>query len=107
MQNTIHNLVANSVDAMEHGGRLTLRGKKEAHAFELICEDTGCGISEKNKNHLFNPFFTTKEPGKGPGLGLFIVYSEVEKLGGTIEVISQEGEGTIFRIRIPQEAGAV
>lgn len=107
LKHILHNLVANSVDAMEHGGRLTLRGRKEAHAFELICEDTGCGISEKNKNHLFNPFFTTKEPGKGTGLGLFIVYSEVEKLGGTIEVISQEGEGTIFRIRIPQEAGAV
>ena len=51
---------------------------------------------------LFNPFFTTKEPGKGTGLGLFIVYSEVAKLGGNIEVKSREGKGTTFLIHIPQ-----
>lgn len=102
LKHILHNLVANSVDAMEHGGRLTLRGRKDGTFVELSCEDTGCGISEKNRSNLFNPFFTTKEPGKGTGLGLFIVYSEVEKLGGTIEVTSREGKGTTFLIRIPQ-----
>ncbi|MGN0714977.1 MAG: sensor histidine kinase, partial [Anaerovoracaceae bacterium] len=102
LKHILHNLVANSVDAMEHGGRLTLRGRKDGNFVELTCEDTGCGISEKNRSNLFNPFFTTKEPGKGTGLGLFIVYSEVEKLGGTIEVTSREGEGTTFLIRVPQ-----
>lgn len=102
LKHILHNLVANSVDAMEHGGRLTLRGRKDGNFVELACEDTGCGISEKNRSNLFNPFFTTKEPGKGTGLGLFIVYSEVEKLGGTIEVTSREGEGTAFLIRVPQ-----
>lgn len=103
LKHILHNLVANSVDAMEQGGgRLILRGRKEGNFVELACEDTGCGISEKDKSNLFNPFFTTKEPGKGTGLGLYIVYSEVEKLGGTIEVKSREGEGTTFLIRIPQ-----
>lgn len=103
LKHILHNLVANSVDAMEQGGgRLTLQGRKEGSFVELVCEDTGCGISEKDRSNLFNPFFTTKEPGKGTGLGLFIVYSEVEKLGGTIEVKSREGEGTTFLIRIPQ-----
>ena len=102
LKHILHNLAANSVDAMEHGGRLCLKAEKDGGFVALSVEDTGCGISEKNKNHLFNPFFTTKEPGKGTGLGLFIVYSEVEKLGGTIEVTSREGEGTTFLIRVPQ-----
>ena len=102
LKHILHNLVSNSVDAMPQGGRLQLRAYREENSVVLICGDTGCGISEKNQRHLFNPFFTTKEPGKGTGLGLFIVYSEVAKLGGNIEVKSREGEGTTFLIHIPQ-----
>ena len=102
LKHIFHNLVANSVDAMENGGRLILSAANAGGFVEMICEDTGCGISEKNMRSLFNPFFTTKELGKGTGLGLYIVYSEVEKIGGTIEVTSREGEGTSFLIRIPQ-----
>jgi len=101
LKHILHNLVSNAVDAMEGGGRLTLSAVRDGSRVELRCEDTGCGISEKNMQNLFNPFFTTKEPGKGTGLGLFIVYSEVEKVGGTIDVHSKEGEGTRFVIRIP------
>ena len=101
LKHILHNLVSNAVDAMEGGGRLTLSAVRDGSRVELHCEDTGCGISEKNLQNLFNPFFTTKEPGKGTGLGLFIVYSEVEKVGGTIDVHSKEGEGTRFVIRIP------
>ena len=53
--------------------------------------------------NLYNPFFSTKEPGKGTGLGMFVIYSEVEKIGGTIEVDSEEGKGTEFRVIIPRE----
>ena len=102
MKHILHNLVSNSVDAMPQGGRLQLRAYREENSVLFICSDTGCGISKKNQRHLFNPFFTTKEPGKGTGLGLFIVYSEVAKLGGNIEVKSREGEGTTFLIHIPQ-----
>ena len=102
LKHILHNLVSNSVDAMPQGGRLQLRAYREENSVLFICSDTGCGISKKNQRHLFNPFFTTKEPGKGTGLGLFIVYSEVAKLGGNIEVKSREGKGTTFLIHIPQ-----
>ena len=101
LKHILHNLVSNSIDAMENGGMLTLSAVRDRGVVEIRCEDTGCGISQKNQQNLFNPFFTTKEPGKGTGLGLFIVYSEVEKVGGTIEVYSKVGEGTRFVIRIP------
>ncbi len=104
LRHILHNLVSNAIDAMDvmdGGGRLTLSALRDGGRVEIRCEDTGCGISEKNLQNLFNPFFTTKEPGKGTGLGLFIVYSEVEKVGGTIDVYSREGEGTRFVIRIP------
>jgi polar amino acid transport system substrate-binding protein len=101
LKHILHNLVSNAIDAMDGGGTLTLSALRDGGRVELRCEDTGCGISEKNLQNLFNPFFTTKEPGKGTGLGLFIVYSEVDKVGGTIDVYSREGEGTRFVIRIP------
>jgi len=56
---------------------------------------------EINMENLFNPFFTTKDPGKGTGLGLFIVYLEVEKLAGKILVESKVGKGTKFTVIIP------
>lgn len=105
LKHILHNLISNAIDAMEGGGKLTISAVKAADQaadrVEISCEDTGCGISEQNMQNLFNPFFTTKEPGKGTGLGLFIVYSEVEKIGATIEVYSREGEGTRFVIKIP------
>ena len=101
LKHILHNLVSNSIDAMEHGGQLCLSASRKGGQVEICCEDSGCGISESNMQNLFNPFFTTKEPGKGTGLGLFIVYSEVEKIGGTIQVASRENEGTRFVIGIP------
>lgn len=101
LKHILHNLVSNAIDAMEGGGKLKLSAFRDGNRVELQCEDTGFGISEKNLQNLFNPFFTTKEPGKGTGLGLFIVYSEVKKVGGTIDVYSKEGKGTRFVIRIP------
>ena len=72
---------------------------------EIRCNDNGCGIKEEDMGNLFNPFFTTKDPGKGTGLGLYIVYSEVENLGGTIEVESKEGEGACFTVKLPKMGG--
>jgi polar amino acid transport system substrate-binding protein len=97
------NLISNAVHAMEQGGNINIVANVENDNIVIICEDSGRGINEKDMNHIFNPFFTTKELGKGTGLGLFIVYSEVEKLGGKIDVKSKPGEGATFTIIIPIE----
>lgn len=101
LKHILVNLVSNAIDAMERLGRLTLSGEKVENGVLIQCIDTGCGIAEENMENLFNPFFTTKELGKGTGLGLFVVYSEVEKLSGTIKVESKIGEGTCFTIKLP------
>ncbi|WP_304508773.1 transporter substrate-binding domain-containing protein [Anaerotignum sp.] len=101
LKHILVNLVSNAIDAMEHLGRLTLLGEKVEDGVLIQCIDSGCGIAEENMENLFNPFFTTKELGKGTGLGLFVVYSEVEKLSGSIKVESKIGEGTCFTIKLP------
>jgi polar amino acid transport system substrate-binding protein len=103
LEHIILNLISNSIDAMSDGGELKIKTSIENNVFTVICEDNGCGIDENNMSNIFNPFFTTKEIGKGTGLGLFIVYSEVEKLGGRIDVKSKVGERTTFTITIPIE----
>lgn len=103
IEHIILNLISNAVDAMENGGNLSISANLENDNIIIVCEDDGCGIDDNNIHNIFNPFFTTKELGKGTGLGLFIVYSEVEKLGGKIDVQSKLGEGTIFTIIIPVE----
>ena len=69
---------------------------------EIKIQDTGCGIPEEFQDKIFNPFFTTKEVGKGTGQGLALAYTIIaDKHGGTITFVSREGEGTIFTIRLP------
>jgi signal transduction histidine kinase len=63
--------------------------------------DTGHGIPEEHLESIFNPFFTTKEPGKGVGLGLSLAYSIIEQHSGRITVKSQVGKGTTFRVELP------
>ena len=101
LKHIVINLVSNSIDAMPEGGTLKIKCFKEDNNMYIVVEDTGIGISEKNLNNIFNPFFTTKLPGKGTGLGLYIVYNEVQKLGGNINVESSLGQGTRFTIAIP------
>lgn len=107
LKHVLINLFSNAIDAMEEGGALTVKVERyeqrepnEQH-IEITVSDTGIGIPKENMEHVFNPFYTTKEPGKGTGLGLYIVYSELKKLGGTINVESTVGQGTIFTIEIP------
>ena len=95
------NLISNAIDAMPEGGTLKIEGFKEENMTYLIVEDTGAGIRNIDLGSIFNPFFTTKLPGKGTGLGLYIVYNEIEKLGGNIIVKSELGIGTKFKVAIP------
>jgi two-component system, cell cycle sensor histidine kinase and response regulator CckA len=107
VQQVVMNLVVNARDAMPRGGRLSittrdaLRGEAEAHIL-LAVTDTGCGMTDAVKAHLFEPFFTTKRPGAGTGLGLPTVYGIVKQSSGHIEVESEPGVGTTFRIYLPR-----
>ena len=82
-------------------GIITISTDLENSTLVLSVQDTGCGIPEGNKDSVYDPFFTTKEIGKGTGQGLAIVYSLIEKHGGSIELVSTEGEGTTFTVRLP------
>lgn len=95
------NLISNATDAMSENGSLIIRVTRYQETFEIDVEDTGTGIEEDILQDIFNPFFTTKGNKKGNGLGLYIVYNEVNKLNGEIEVESKVGEGTKFKLTLP------
>jgi len=69
----------------------------------ILFRDTGIGIEKENQARLFEPFYTTKKKGKGVGLGLSVVYGIIQDHGGTIEVASEPGAGTTFKVTLPVE----
>jgi len=104
IQQALLNLISNASEAMENGGTLTLSaGQEDANSpfVTITVSDTGRGISQENQQNIFEPFFTTKAEGKGVGLGLSVVYGIITNHNGSIEVKSQEGEGSVFTIRLP------
>ncbi|WP_432406329.1 transporter substrate-binding domain-containing protein [Wukongibacter sp. M2B1] len=101
LKHILINLISNAIDAMPSGGILSIECHKDYDKISISCTDTGYGIDKKDFDKIFNPFYTTKEPGKGTGLGLFIVYDEVQKMGGTIEVTSTLDHGTTFIVNLP------
>lgn len=103
IEHILLNLLSNSIDAIDNGGLINIKANIENDNIVIVCHDNGSGIDENDMNNIYNPFFTTKELGKGTGLGLFIVFSEVEKLNGKIDVNSELGEGTTFTIKFPLE----
>jgi PAS domain S-box-containing protein len=99
IQQVLVNLVKNAMHSMTRGGVLTLRTWEGAEGIWVSVTDTGAGIPEEQMNRIFEPFFTTKK--KGSGLGLMIVQRIVRAHGGRIEMESQVGKGTTFRIWLP------
>lgn len=95
------NLVVNAVQAMPEGGRLVVRTREQDGHVVCTVEDTGVGMTAEVLDRLFVPFFTTKEVNRGTGLGLPVVHGIVTSHGGTIEVASTPGKGTMFTIRLP------
>ena len=102
MRHILLNLLTNAVQAMPEGGALRLAtGTAGTDRIRLEVEDTGVGIPAAHLKDIFNPFFTTKAPGQGTGLGLSVVHSIVERYRGEIAVTSTVGAGTRFVIELP------
>jgi PAS domain S-box-containing protein len=111
LEQVLINLVVNAKDAMPRGGHITVRtrsvelaaraGSDPERRCVLEVVDNGLGMSDEVKQHLFEPFYTTKRVGEGTGLGLAMVYGVVQQCGGPIEVESELGKGSLFRITLP------
>lgn len=117
LQQVILNLSSNAADAMEDGGGILAINISDIFVDEksmlgygllsagdyvqIIVSDTGIGIEPDIADSIFEPYFTTKEPGKGTGMGLSTVYGIVKKLGGAVHVESRPGHGTVFTVLLP------
>jgi two-component system, NtrC family, sensor kinase len=95
------NLITNAVQAMEHHGTLTLETTAVAGATQVRVSDTGCGIAPEVLTRIFEPFYTTKPPGKGTGLGLYNIKNVIQHMHGTIGVESHVGHGSTFTLTFP------
>jgi PAS domain S-box-containing protein len=119
LDQVVMNLAINACDAMPGGGQLKIttepvtldeafcrerEGMSPGKYLLLSVADTGVGISPENLERIFDPFFTTKAPGKGTGLGLSMVFGIVKNHGGCVDVRSEAGAGTVFRVFLPESA---
>jgi PAS domain S-box-containing protein len=117
LQQVIANLCVNARDAMPSGGRITLETEnvvvngayvashpwaREGRYVMLSVSDSGLGMSEKTMSHIFEPFFSTKGPGHGSGLGLATVYGIVKQHDGMVHAYSEHGKGSTFKVYLPQ-----
>ena len=106
LRQVLINLITNAVHATGPGGKITATLEPVGDRVALTIKDTGRGIPREHLKKIFEPFFSTKPPGEGTGLGLFVTRNIIEKLGGEMDVESQLGQGTRFCIRLPKCADA-
>jgi two-component system NtrC family sensor kinase len=101
LNQVVVNLIVNALQAMPQGGDLKIKTLYEDNHVLLIVEDTGIGMNEEVLEKIFTPFFTTKEVGKGTGLGLPVVHGIITSHGGSVRVKSKVDQGTRFEIQLP------
>jgi len=101
IQEVFFNLIRNAAQAMQEKGKIVITAYDDSERVYVKIQDTGHGIPEEKLEQIFNPFYTTKEPGKGTGLGLFIVKQVVERNKGRISVDSVVEKGTTFTLSFP------
>lgn len=101
IQQALYNVTRNAIQAMMDGGTLEVSSHQQGDSVEMTIRDTGLGMSKEQLNKVYDPFFTTKGPDEGEGLGLYIVRQIVEKYAGRIAFESEEGKGTVCTIQFP------
>ena len=105
IEELVINLVNNAVDAIEFDGVIKITLSEENSSYKLEIKDSGSGISPETIKNIFSPFFTTKEVGKGTGLGLYIVNNICKNHKAEISVYSKINDGTSFKITFPKVQG--
>ena len=106
IEQVILNLAVNARDAMPSGGTLTIETRVVGDRVALVVTDTGIGMTRNTLEHVFEPFFTTKDVGEGTGLGLATVHGIVSQSGGEVQVYSEPGLGTSFKVYLPMTSDA-
>lgn len=107
LQQVFLNILNNAFSAVEDGGMVTITTwEEDPDTVGVSIQDNGVGMAEETKQHIFEPFFSMRK-GYGTGLGLSITYGIVKKLGGNVEVQSEEGEGSTFTVFLPKKAKQV
>ena len=101
LQQVFLNLISNAIDAISKDGLIEIESRSTDSHIVVTISDDGPGIPKDQQSKVFEPFFTTKETEKGTGLGLWISYDIMEKMGGTIMFENKMGEGSVFTVKIP------
>jgi signal transduction histidine kinase len=105
LQQVFMNFISNAAEVMETNGggvlRIVTKHSLQQGKLFVSFKDTGTGIASENLSKVFEPFFTTKKKGKGVGLGLSVAYGIIQEHGGSIDLKSEVGKGTTFRIEFP------
>lgn len=102
LRQVVLNILTNALHAVDTGGRIEISAQADKDNLEIRIKDNGCGITPENISKIFNPFFTTKPPGQGTGLGLSMCHTLVEGMMGEIDVESSPGQGATFTVRLPR-----
>lgn len=101
LQQVFMNLLSNAIDAIGQNGEIHIRSRKTVSRIVIQFIDNGPGIPREQQSKIFEPFFTTNSSGDGMGLDLWVSYTIMEKIGGSLTFVSTEGEGTTFTVTIP------